>query len=397
MLSAMKTAIFLALLCPLPALASFEVHEWGTFTTLSASNGRVLEWYLPHSDASALPGFVEKRGFITKFALARMRMETPVIYFYPDQAQTVTVEAKLEKGTISEVYPHTDSVDLFDSGPPRWTGELRPPGDAESSALIPTVSADEAGSHYAAARAVPQAWNFHHRGTDSPGATRSIPAQAERFIFYRGSGEAVMPLSLTVRSGGEIRLHPGDGEPAPIGLALEVRDGLASWQPLPSGEAGQEISIRLEAPTRPVAEVESQLADWFGQVLREQGLSGDEADAMVATWHGQWFREPGLRAFTLVPRKWVDQAVPLNIEPRPDRLVRVFVARHELLVPEREQALTRLLMDESTPVLEARAALDELGFGRFADGAKARALELAQVRMARRFHELASSTEQASR
>src|SRR5687767_15272924 len=66
------------------------VHEWGTFTSIAGAGGAAIDWR-PLSGASDLPEFVyteaENDGFRGtyrydgKSTVARVRMETPVIYF----------------------------------------------------------------------------------------------------------------------------------------------------------------------------------------------------------------------------------------------------------------------------------------------------------------------------
>ena len=74
------------------------VHEWGTWTSFSGSNGVQLE-FRPLHDAG-LPMFVldrsdfnptgKPRSSLAKSAtVARYRMETPVTYFYTDRKSVV--------------------------------------------------------------------------------------------------------------------------------------------------------------------------------------------------------------------------------------------------------------------------------------------------------------------
>src|SRR4051794_18489374 len=77
------------------------VHEWGTFTSLQGSDGVPLKWN--PLESSRLPGFVydwNRSGFrrtpsgmltlgLKQALVTLQRMETPVVYFYADQEQTV--------------------------------------------------------------------------------------------------------------------------------------------------------------------------------------------------------------------------------------------------------------------------------------------------------------------
>ena len=68
------------------------------------------------------------------------------------------------------------------------------------------------------------------------------------------------------------------------------------------------------------------------RMLVAQGLYQKEAAAMVDTWRDSWFEE-GLRLFYIVLRSAVDEILPLEINPAPASVARVFVGRIELITP----------------------------------------------------------------
>src|ERR1700730_11065 len=70
--------------------APLVVHEWGTFTSIAGTDGNALLW-LPIPTKSDLPTFVEHyRNASVKGGLrGKVRMETPVIYFYSHRQITV--------------------------------------------------------------------------------------------------------------------------------------------------------------------------------------------------------------------------------------------------------------------------------------------------------------------
>ena len=248
---------------------------------------------------------------------------------------------------------------------------------------------------------MPDAWNYH-RASDLTHCS-GAHAQAERFIFYRGYGAAEPPLTIQVRPGQRFRFLNAAEQPFVHGILLEVADGEARWARMPvvpakgAGRASGHPEAGLDGSFRPLAEVEAELVGWFEGALVAEGLTADEARAMVDTWQGLWFREPGLRAFSLVPQAWVDAILPLKIEPSPEKLVRVFVARHELLAPEREQRLANVLLDDRLAAADARAELGALGLGRFSDGALDRASEIGRQRMHARYRLLRLPEETAAR
>ena len=143
-----------------------EVHEWGTFTVVCGADGEPIRWYQPRKTLAELPAFVIPQGLsinstvpnenqLTKsgngiltlspaaagdaqgatelpaFVLPQdhvrpanvrgivvagktgtatystshgffVRMETPVIYFYPGNAMHVSVDVEMKQGYITE-------------------------------------------------------------------------------------------------------------------------------------------------------------------------------------------------------------------------------------------------------------------------------------------------------
>jgi hypothetical protein len=72
--------------------------------------------------------------------------------------------------------------------------------------------------------------------------------------------------------------------------------------------------------------------------LVSQGLYPKEAHAMVDTWRDSWFEE-GSRLIYLVPRATVDTILPLQIDPAPSEIARVFVGHIELLTLETKRTV----------------------------------------------------------
>src|ERR1043166_3741141 len=116
------------------------VHEWGTLTSIAGEDGLALEWH-PLVGTNDLPGFVhdDTAGGLRHAACAKcdltgkIRMETPVIYFYPDREMNVSVRVDFPHGKITEWYPSArlvgSSIDWgrFAVGPQLTTN---PPSDA---------------------------------------------------------------------------------------------------------------------------------------------------------------------------------------------------------------------------------------------------------------------------
>jgi len=77
---------------------------------------------------------------------------------------------------------------------------------------------------------------------------------------------------------------------------------------------------------------------------------------MVETWKSSWFEE-GSRLIYIVPREFVDNVLPLAIDPAPEQVVRVFVGRLEIVTPTTVKAVKTAIAANDN------AALDR--YGRF--------------------------------
>src|ERR1700745_2722482 len=94
------------------------VHEWGTFTSIAGKDGVSLEWR-PLNGASDLPKFVHstqgpgdglRHGSGKDVNPTVVRMETPVIYFYPNREMDISTKVDFPKGKITEWYPQARVV-----------------------------------------------------------------------------------------------------------------------------------------------------------------------------------------------------------------------------------------------------------------------------------------------
>src|SRR5262245_31557869 len=84
----------------------FVVHEWGTFSTFSGSDGAYLKF---NPDDRGLPEFVYNRHRYEKGGLpdAFVSLETPVTYFYSDRDRTASVQVEFVKGLMTDWYPQS--------------------------------------------------------------------------------------------------------------------------------------------------------------------------------------------------------------------------------------------------------------------------------------------------
>jgi hypothetical protein len=328
------------------------VHEWGTFSTFSGSNGKNLKFQPYDND---LPDFVH--GYLARNSKAGPRggtisLETPVIYFYTDRPVTASVRVDFPKGTLTEWYPHAARTDkrLI------WDGIKLLPGDTTQ------LPEEKKPSRYYAARetdAAPVQVKYLEEN-------RHI-TEVDKFLFYRGVGDFDMPLGVRATADGKFTVSWEGKEPGTELLLVQVRPGGLRFQ-----------SFRLEQRTRDLAEAEvslpaddasaDKLGDTLAQMLTKRGLLEKEARAMVKTWRAAWFGEEGTRVLYLLPDEMTRELLPLRMEPKPTSLVRVLVGRHDVLTPEREKQidtwvakLTRSVPENSPERRTAEEALGKLG------------------------------------
>jgi len=389
----MKTKLFVTVLTAVqlhfaaasPADGDYVAHEWGTFTSVQGADGIQLEWNplivsdLPkfvydrnHPHANARPGQLAlppvKLGFTTL-----QRMETPVLYFYSDQEQTVDVTVNFPQGIVTEWYPQiapaaqTKPKDAL-LGPKmiRWE-KVRVLPLKQNKALAAALPVEASGSHYYAARETDA--DFLRVGT---GGKPGTPDETEKFLFYRGVGNFRAPLTVTQSSDSEsITLQNNGSEELRHLFVYHVHQGQGKFLYVRSLSPGGNETVKIESgkSLSSVVMLRADISRHLEQVLSKEGLHEREASAMVKTWDDSWFAEQGLRVLYTLPSAWTDRILPLTLEPKPRDVVRVMVGRAELITPEMEWELMKQIVrftdkDQSN---RARAVEDtrNLGLGRF--------------------------------
>jgi hypothetical protein len=110
--------------------------------------------------------------------------------------------------------------------------------------------------------------------------------------------------------------------------------------------------------------------------LVAQGLYAKEAHAMLETWQDSWFEE-GSRLIYVLPSRTIDNVLPLDIQPAPQQVHRVFVGRIELISDETKQAVETALAQREWSTLDRyqrflRPILSSIGAGSSAKASPAR-------------------------
>jgi hypothetical protein len=308
----------------------FVVHEWGTFTSIAGETGEAMPW-TPLQGPDDLPCFVERfrrvqgKGFVR----GTVRMETPVLYFYSPRETSVDVSVRFPGGLITEWFPRASvSPDwpVADDGLARkgfagrakWSDVRVLPRGPED---FPTHGKS---SHY-----------YLARQTDA--APVEVGGVREKFLFYRGVANVPVPITAVPAADGSVRVNSRTGAPLGTVILFERRGDQTSFEVRSS--AGATVNFHRSPLTRTVAELTAALET----SLVRHGLYAREAKAMVDTWRDSWFEE-GTRVFYVLREADVDAMLPLEIEPRPSRVARVFVGRMEVITPATRTAVERALV-----------------------------------------------------
>jgi hypothetical protein len=322
------------------------VHEWGTFTSIAGKDGRAVEWLplgLPRFPTSTdLPQFVEHINDVNfKLGLrGTIRMETPVLYFYSPGDVTVSARVSFSKGLITEWYPHADRVQPGGVVPDTALSQLSADGSitwnhvAVSPNLAGEFPSDGQSNRYYAARET----------ASSPLLVQTIAGnQQEKFLFYRGVSASPLPLSARLTSEGKLVVKILRGDELPNAILFERRGERVGYRL--TGALNDETTV--DPPTL-TGSLDSLYGD-LEEILVDQGLYRDEAHAMVETWKDSWFEE-GSRLIYIVPRGFIDNVLPLTIDPAPGQIVRVFVGRLEIVTPTTARAVKTAIAhnDEET-------------------------------------------------
>ena len=322
----------------------FVVHEWGTFSTFSGSNGKNLKFYPNDKD---LPGFVYGRHLQVKSGRADVyvSLETPVLYFYTDRDRTVSVHVDFPKGLMTDWYPQA-------SRPPERT--IRWDDLKILAKDRPTLPSERGPDRYYAARETDAA-TVRTSGTDK--------LEVEKFLFYRGVGDFQMPFLVRAAANGEFKIKNTGKHSFPAYVVVNVKERKVSFKVFNQLSPGAEDTVELPATTSTV----EKLGDAMAALLVEQGLYEKEARAMVKTWSSDWFGDEGTRVLYLVAEPLTEEFLPLKINPKPDRQVRVLVGRHDVLTPERERDIDALVKRlNGTSNADSKAADAELNkLGRY--------------------------------
>ena len=341
----------------------FIVHEWGTITTRHAPDGtpagrlnkiapsEVLPPFVhrfePPESASNAEGGFSKRPLTPGHPDVTMRLETPVIYFYPPASfnpkTRIDVRVKFHGGIINEFYPTADPSVALDFS--RVQTKMR-------AGIVKTWDGNVLNNYVVGSLA----WSSLtlYEGSDfpktaaevwqAPRRVRAIGARTpngerEKYLFYRGVAhlEALLQTRLADTKLNVLaprRLHWLAEEKMVlenVWIADIQSDGTVEFKEYRGitirKKPSEELFQHTFSEGKPVEIALLKQAMLTG--LEAQGLYRDEAQAMLATWDAAYFGTPGKRIFYTVPEEWITNFLPLSISI-PHKLTRVLIGRIDL-------------------------------------------------------------------
>ncbi len=186
----------------------WQIHEWGTFTSLQDESGQPIGGI--NTDDEPVPSFVHGvplaiqpqtefpqvggKGFPFCHPDVTMRLETPVIYFHPPAGnvigQTADVKVKFRGGWLTEYYPNA----MSDA-----------PGMTSGVFQFVRLSSDTVGNLEWDNLRIGGDWPLTNTSAHVWTSPRDVRAalvhttggESEKFLFYRGVGHMDAPLRIS--------------------------------------------------------------------------------------------------------------------------------------------------------------------------------------------------------
>ncbi len=344
------------------------VHEWGTITTRHQPDGTPEGRLNRIEQSEVLPSFVHNfepaqtqnkpERSLAKSPLTpgrpdvTMRLETPVMYFYPGQdyssSKSFKVEISFRGGVINEFFPNASASLALDmerinnkmqAGIVRsWNGEVL--NNYVRGSIVWSVAELPVKAN------VPQTeetlW-VAPRNVDSR-YVEVISGESEKYLFYRGVGHLEAMLQTRHSSSEVTLLSPNRLHWLPTATTVIPKAWIVAINE--RGEVAfrfvESITLQKKTPSKTIQSFPSFATDQFRSehltelkrsmkdALVAEGLFKKEAEAMLATWKKSYFANAGRRIFYIVPSEWLEYHLPVKLSI-PHKLSRAFIGRIDLI------------------------------------------------------------------
>lgn len=349
-------------------------HEWGTFTTVHTEEGNTVEAinYLEDYQKNVLPGFVHRisdfdplipftKSSIKGHPDITMRLETPVLYFYPpanfDYNQKIDVNVIFHGGLLNEFYPMGESRHENLHYPDRQNENnfLQKGLMNETSKSFVSWKNIQIGGPWALPETDANVWLAPRQVESSYVKTEN--GETERYIFYRGLAHLKSIIRTEHQTEYTRKSDQADIERkimvkvfAPDSWPFKDQTSFTIprlWFVYIAGNGNlvyaeyKNIKVhKNKDPAKPVKVATlqftekdyinfHQLRDSIKQALVQDGLFDAEAEAMLNTWNYHYFNKPGARVLFILPKIWADKYLPIQISVEHD-IVRTFIGRIDL-------------------------------------------------------------------
>ena len=193
--------------------------------------------------------------------------------------------------------------------------------------------------------------------------------ETERFIYYDGLMPGPNGLSCANLAADAVTLKNGFAFPIEGLLLIDRRDAKggagARWAIVEKMAAGQEAKATFQ---------ESPAGDWpavaekeLSKALVARGLTENETKSLLGIWRPGFFERGGLTAIYLLPQAEYDRMIPLEVTPKPGKIVRVGVVLAsrlegvEAIEKQAREWIARLDDSDYKVREQATKALGELG------------------------------------
>jgi len=229
-----------------------EVHEWGTFTTVSGSDGTVLPGL--HVEEERLPAFVYShegvqyhasrypqylresyavnnsvgpiKGFPQTHRIENVtvKLETPVLYFYGDEKKEYNVKVGFNGGSISQWYPQRTSGDSLPKVPKFLTPEKQLKLDFsspyEGAIEWDLTSIPKSESDHAFTFKPNQTLTWEYPRVAGANMLK-VGEEYEDYLFYRGIGNFEQHVKFSVNQDDTLVIQNLSAEKIPFAFAFE--------------------------------------------------------------------------------------------------------------------------------------------------------------------------------
>jgi hypothetical protein len=354
-----------------PVAAGLEVHEWGVFRV-----HRDLD--MANADMKAiwegLPKFVygqvNGRQLPKHWQNLEIR-DRPIVYFHTPKALEVQLKVEFPGGMPAVWWPGTQypAIRQFNAAGQaakagavaeklEWKLHLKDPPKVQRAVGTPPVET----SHW-----IQTLRNVKADDVFAQVGEAGFGYEREKFVYYDGLFPAGKWLDLKFEKE-RVGVVNRAKDPVHDVTVVDRQAGRVRVARLAKLEAGAEVKAlefaEAEAKSWPQAGIDSLSAQ-----LQGAGLNADEAKSLVELWKEELFLTEGVTLFYRIPQEVYERLLPMTLQPKPEKLVRVGLMHHAHCEPDLAERVAQLLKELDAEQFGVRQAaqrrLEEMGRAAF--------------------------------